>query len=181
MNTILATRSGWFAATSNDVPRPATATPTTARSVAVASITASASAANSSSRYASGSGGRSERPLPRPSNVTTRQWRARYGICNFQCREWMIDHVGSRSTVGLALAVDLVEDADAVPLDVALLVRVAGPRLLARRSRYLDSHPSIQSSSSWWPVSIPDSRSSMIPSLKVITSETSASSGISIP
>ena len=45
-------------------------------------------------------GGRSERPLPRPSNVTTRQCRARYGICIFQCREWMIDHVGSRNTVG---------------------------------------------------------------------------------
>ena len=44
--------------------------------------------------------GRSERPLPRPSKVTTRQWRARYGICIFQCREWMIDHVGRSSTVG---------------------------------------------------------------------------------
>ena len=44
--------------------------------------------------------GRSDRPLPRPSKVTTRQWRARYGICAFQWREWMIDQVGSSRTVG---------------------------------------------------------------------------------
>ena len=100
MNTILSTRSGWFAAMSSDRSAPRDSDTNAARSVAVASITAIASAANSSSRYASGSGGRSDRPLPRPSNVTTRQWRARYGICIFQCREWMIDHVGRRSTVG---------------------------------------------------------------------------------
>jgi len=70
----------------------------TARSVAVASITARASAANSASPYPVS--GRSERPLPRPSKVITRQCRARYGICIFQCREWTIDHVGSRKTVG---------------------------------------------------------------------------------
>ena len=81
----------------------------------------------------------------------------------------------------LAFAVDLVEHADAVPLDVALGVRVAGARLLARLGGYFDSHPSIQSSSCWWPSVIPDRRSRMIPSLNVITSETSASSGISIP
>ena len=68
--------------------------------MAVTSITASASAANSSSRYASGPDGRPERPFPRPSNVMTRAWRARYGICAFQWREWMIDQVGSSSTVG---------------------------------------------------------------------------------
>ena len=44
-----------------------------------------------------------------------------------------------------------------------------------------DSHRSIQSSSSAWPASMPPSRSTMIPMLNVITSETSASSGISIP
>ena len=33
-------------------------------------------------------------PLPRPSKVTTRQCLARYGICIFQWREWMTDHVG---------------------------------------------------------------------------------------
>ena len=70
-----------------------------ARSVAVASMTASASAANSSVLFASAPAGRSERPLPRPSNVTTRQWRARYGICIFQQRECTIDQVGSSSTV----------------------------------------------------------------------------------
>jgi hypothetical protein len=32
--------------------------------------------------------------------VTTRQWRARYGICIFQCREWTSAHVGSSKTVG---------------------------------------------------------------------------------
>ena len=37
---------------------------------------------------------------PRPSKVTTRQWRARYGIWSFQKREWTIDQVGSSSTVG---------------------------------------------------------------------------------
>jgi hypothetical protein len=49
----------------------------TARGVWVASITARASAAYSGSAYASGSVGRSERPLPRPSKVITRQCRAR--------------------------------------------------------------------------------------------------------
>ena len=34
--------------------------------------------------YAAPVGGRSERPLPRGSNVTTLTWRARYGICAFQ-------------------------------------------------------------------------------------------------
>ena len=72
----------------------------TARSVPVASITAIASAANSGSAYASGSVGQSERPFPRPSKVTTRQCRARYGICIFQCRECMTDQVGSSKTVG---------------------------------------------------------------------------------
>ena len=71
-----------------------------ARSVCVASITAIASAANSLSAYASGSIGRSERPLPRPSNVITRQCRARYGTCIFHCRECMSDQVGSNRIVG---------------------------------------------------------------------------------
>ena len=101
MNTMLRRRApGGSPRGAATVPRPARATRATARSVPVASITASASAANSSSRYASGSGGRSERPLPRPSNVSTRQCRARYGICIFQCREWTIDQVGRSSTVG---------------------------------------------------------------------------------
>ena len=47
----------------------------TALSVAVASITARASAANSASWYPAA--GRSERPLPRPSKVSTRQCLAR--------------------------------------------------------------------------------------------------------
>jgi hypothetical protein len=70
-----------------------------ARSVAVASITISASSANSVVLYASAPTGRSERPFPRPSKVTTRKCLARYGICAFQNREWMIDHVGSNKIV----------------------------------------------------------------------------------
>ena len=58
-------------------------------------MTISASSANSVVLYASAPTGRSERPLPRPSKVTTRKCLARYGICAFQNREWMIDHVGS--------------------------------------------------------------------------------------
>ena len=100
MKTIRSTRSGCDAARWSDRSAPRDSATIAARSVAVASSTATASAANSSSRYASGSAGRSLRPLPRPSNVTTRQCRARYGICIFQCREWTIDHVGMRSTVG---------------------------------------------------------------------------------
>src|SRR6185312_5514497 len=80
----------------------------------------------------------------------------------------------------LALAVDLVVAADAVALDEALLVRVPGPRLLGRyracdrdRHRVLSSsQASIQSSSSRCPWSIPDIRSSMIPSLNAYTSVT---------
>ena len=98
---------------------------------------------------------------------------------------------GEEEHRGLALAVDLVEDPHAVALDEALLVRIAGPRLLARLCGYLfrcrhdlsfaSIHPSIHSRRAAWPVSMPESLSSMTPSLKVITSETSASRGISIP
>ena len=73
MKAIPSTRSGCSAARSSDRSAPLDSETSTARSVAVASITASASAANSSSRYASGSVGRSERPLPRPSKVMTRE------------------------------------------------------------------------------------------------------------
>jgi hypothetical protein len=34
--------------------------------------------------------------------ANTRKWRARYGICIFQCRQWNSDHVGSRKTVDSA-------------------------------------------------------------------------------
>ena len=99
MKTAPPIRSGCSAARISPRCAPSESETSTARSVSVASITARASAANSRSSYPP-LGGRSERPLPRPSKVTTRQWRARYGICIFQCREWMIDHVGSRKTVG---------------------------------------------------------------------------------
>ena len=99
MKTTPSTRSGWPAASSSERSAPRDSAASTADSVPVASITARASAANSGSAYCSGSGGRSDFPLPRPSNVTTRKRRARYGICSFQKREWMIDHVGISSTV----------------------------------------------------------------------------------
>ena len=99
MNAIPSTRSGCPAASSSDRSAPRDSAASTACSVPVASITASASAANSGSAYCSGSGGRSDFPLPRPSKVTTRKRRARYGICIFQKREWMIDQVGMSSTV----------------------------------------------------------------------------------
>ena len=45
----------------------------------------------------------------------------------------MIDHVGMSRTVGSPVAVDLVEAPDAVTLDEARAVGVAGAHLLARR------------------------------------------------
>jgi hypothetical protein len=77
MKTQASIRSGWFAASSRARWAPIEKPTMIARSVRVASITAIASAANSLSAYASGLVGRSERPLPRPSNVMTRQCRAR--------------------------------------------------------------------------------------------------------
>jgi hypothetical protein len=44
--------------------------------------------------------GRSERPLPLPSNVTTLCRRARKWICAFQTREWVIGAAGMSSSVG---------------------------------------------------------------------------------
>src|SRR6266498_5457308 len=89
----------------------------------------------------------------------------------------------------LARAVDLVVELHAVALDVPGLVRIAGPRLLVRgwalqlngHCVLLSSQESIQSRSSRCPVSIPESRSRMIPSLNVYTSVTSASSDSSSP
>ncbi len=48
-----------------------------ARSTPTASITATASSANSMGEYDAAVVGASERPLPRPSKVTTRKWRLR--------------------------------------------------------------------------------------------------------
>ena len=103
MATRPSTRSGWPAASRLPHLAPAERPTSVARSRPVASITASASAVYSASAYADAPTGRSERPLPRPSKVTTRQWRARYGICAFQIRECTIDHAGSRSTAGPSL------------------------------------------------------------------------------
>ena len=87
-NAAASTRSGWSAASSSPRWAPSDSDTTTARSVAVASSTASASPANSASAYCRGRRGRSDRPLPRGSNATTRKCRARYGIWAFQTREW---------------------------------------------------------------------------------------------
>ena len=103
MNTAPSTRSGWSAASMQRALRAEREADDDRAIGPVASMTAIASAANSRSVYAAGSVGRSERPLPRPSKVTTRQWRARYGICIFQWRECTIDQVGSSSTVGSPL------------------------------------------------------------------------------
>jgi hypothetical protein len=103
MKTAPLTRSGWSAARSVPQRAPQETPTIAARSVRVASRTARASSANCPSVYASISAGRSAFPLPLPSNVRTRKWRARYAICSFQWREWMIDQVGSRKTVGSPL------------------------------------------------------------------------------
>ena len=100
MKTAPSMRSGCSAASRRPRCPPSEKPTMTALAVCVSSMTARASAANSRRRRPKGCCGRSERPLPRPSNVTTRQWRARYGICIFQCRECNTDHVGKRSTVG---------------------------------------------------------------------------------
>ncbi len=83
-----------------------------------------------SSAYASAPVGRSERPLPRPSKVTTFRWRARYGICIFQHREWTIDHVGQQQHRRARRRRRPRSGPDSVALDVPLGVRVQRPRLL---------------------------------------------------
>ena len=97
---------------------------------------------------------------------------------------------GEQQDRRLAVAVDLVEQAHAVALDVALIIRVAGACLLARggnrihgrhRESFLCSQSSIHWSRSACPVSMPDRRSKMMPSFNVITSETRASRGMGIP
>jgi hypothetical protein len=103
MKTMPAARSGCSAPSSSAQVAPSDRATSTARSVPVASMTVSASAVNSAGRYASAPAGRSERPLPRPSKVTTRCRRARSGTWSFQCLEWMIDQVGSSMTVGSPL------------------------------------------------------------------------------
>ncbi len=72
METSPMVRSGWSAATWTAHSVPHDRATSTARSVPVASRTASVSAANSWWVYAAAPTGRSDRPVPRPSNVTTR-------------------------------------------------------------------------------------------------------------
>ncbi len=94
------TRSGCVAATRTAQETPHDSATRTARSTPAASITARASAAYSSSEYAAAPAGRSERPLPLPSNVVTRKCRDRKATCDFQKRDGTIDHAGSRTTRG---------------------------------------------------------------------------------
>src|ERR1700720_97108 len=68
--------------------------------VFVASMTASAASANAWRAYPAGPVGLLDLPLPRQSNVSPRKWRARYGICAFQTREYTSDHVGRKNNVG---------------------------------------------------------------------------------
>jgi hypothetical protein len=103
MRTVPSTRDACSAASSSAQFPPWDRATTTARSVPVASSTANAYATWAAWSYASGASGRSERPLPGPSNVTTRWCRARYGTCIFQNRLWMIVHVGSSRIVGMPL------------------------------------------------------------------------------
>ena len=120
---------------SSPTARPHDSATSAARSVPVASITAIASAANSPVLYASAPLGRSERPLPRPSNVTTRTVAGEVG--DLRLPEARVDDRPGRQQQDrrLAGAVDLPEDADAVALDVAGLVRIPGAGLLAPRRR----------------------------------------------
>ena len=99
MKTAPRTRSGWSAASSSAAAAGAQWQTTTASATPAASSTASASCAVRRGPYSSALSGRSDRPLPRGSKVTTRKWRARYGTCSFQKREWLIAHGGSSRMV----------------------------------------------------------------------------------
>ena len=191
MKTAPATRSGCSRRGGARAARPARARRARPARCRSASMTASASAASSSLRVAVGlrRAGPS-RPLPRASKVSDAEVARE--VRDLHLPVPRVDDRPGREEEHrrLPVAVDLVEDADAVALDVALLVGIARAGLLARgrrrpNSRHapsLDSsHLSIHSRSSRWPVVIPCARSRMIPSLNVMTSATSASSGMSMP
>ena len=97
MNSAPRTRS--LCASSSPAGAGPQCTTITQCSTPAASSTASASCSVTRGPYASGESGRSERPLPRASKVTTRKWRARYGTWAFQKREWTIAHGGTSSSV----------------------------------------------------------------------------------
>ena len=99
MKTAPTKRSGWFAVRSNPLSALPQWTMRKTRSRPSSSSSASASAAVTSAPYSSGDSGRSERPLPRGSNVRTLKWRERYGTCPFQKREWLIAQGGRKSIV----------------------------------------------------------------------------------
>ena len=63
-------------------------------------MTAMVSATYSVSAYAADNCGRSDRPFPRGSMVTTRNVLARYGTWAFQAREWTSGSVGVNTSAG---------------------------------------------------------------------------------
>src|SRR5262249_21192242 len=100
MNAAAATRFGCSAASRSAHCAPFEKLTTTERSVPVASRTAIASFTYSASWCAASSLGRSDLPLPRGSNATTRAWRAKYGICIFHTRECTTIQAGRKRIVG---------------------------------------------------------------------------------
>ena len=120
------TRSGCSAARISRPQRAARQATRTACSVPVASITRSRRAANSSGCRPSAPAGRSERPLPRPSNVTHAAVAGE--VWDLRLPEARVDDRPGRHQEDrrLAVPVDLVEHAHAVALDVPLFVGVAG-------------------------------------------------------
>ena len=131
MKTAPATRSGWSPAISRPRCAPRELPTITARSTSFASRTSIASRANSLSAQRSTVGGRSERPLPRGSNVRTRKWRERYGIWAFHWREWTSDQVGSRRIVVSPCPYDSQNTRTPSRSMNPILIGMAGPRLLA--------------------------------------------------
>ncbi len=155
----------------------------TTRSVPVSSSTAITSATNSPGTYASPPAGRPDAPFPRPSNVITRWSRANAGTCAFQRRLCTIDQVGSSTTV---VGWSSPNTSKAVStLSRTTIPRRSGSRALIERPPVFrvcfscadSSAVSIIANSAVCPESNPLSRSTSIPRLNVITSDTTAAVG----
>ena len=127
------TRSGCSAASEQVVParRTRTRRPPGLR-LRVSSTARASSAVDPPVVGAHGRRGRSERPFPRRSKVTTRACRAKYGIWGFPGAGMDDLPGGKQQMVGSPVAVHLVEHPDAVPLQEALVVGIARPGLLPR-------------------------------------------------
>ena len=118
--------------------------------------------------------GRSERPLPRPSNVTRGSGAQDTGSASSSA----VSGRATRSAAGGRLARPSRRPRSRAARRRARRSpgrRDTGHGSVRGRGRgQLDSHRSIQSRSAAWPVSIPPRRSTMTPMLKVMTRETSA-------